>query len=442
MSSPFQPKRMILAVNCGSSSIKFKLCSITNLHVLISGQAENVVTKDTKPTISYVIHEDDHEEKESEEEQEDMQYDAVFERIIQILEESWSKHFPNGAAARDLIAAVAHRVVHGGTETEPMEIYPGHEEGLTKLEQLSDFAPLHNHRAIQVVKSCLHHLPESHQVLCFDTLFHSTLPEHVYTYPISEPPQPSPIPLRKYGAHGLSYSSILRSVAEYLDKPQDQCNLIIAHLGSGASVCQIRDGKSVDTSMGLTPLDGLPGGTRTGSVDPVLIFHHTPSCSDSVEWNDTKVTKAEMVMNKEGGMQAICGTSKFGIITSKLDDTNPGEANKYQLAYNVFLDRLLNYIGAYLLKSRGQVDGIVFSGGIGEKSSRLRSDVARYFDWMGCIIDQKVNDNVGKEKVVTEITAGDSKIRMFVCMTDEENECARMTLDVMKKQGAVDGRWQ
>lgn len=146
--------------------------------------------------------------------------------------------------------------------------------------------------------ACLEHLPESRQVLCFDTLFHQSIPPHVYTYPLAPPATATSIPYRKYGAHGLSYASVLSSVSAHLQKPAEELNLVVAHLGSGASVCAIKEGKSLDTSMGLTPLDGLPGGSRSGSVDPVLIFHHTKDASELVDFKGTKLSKGEMILNK------------------------------------------------------------------------------------------------------------------------------------------------
>ena len=430
---------MLLAVNCGSSSIKFKLFSLSNLDVLISGSASNVEVKGEKPSIKYIVHEPEHEqdEKVSEEEKEGMPYEDVFERVITLIEGSSSKHFAatgdskSKPRARDLIKVVAHRVVHGGTESEPMAIWPGHEEGLEEMDALSAFAPLHNHFAIQVVRFCLKHIPKARQILLFDTMFHSTLPPHVHTYPLAPSSENSPIPLRKYGAHGLSYASILDSVSSHLGKPKEKCTLVIAHLGNGASVCLVKDGKSWDTSMGLTPLDGLPGGTRTGSVDPVLVFHHTPNASEQVEIPGDRCARAEIVLNKQGGLQALAGTSNFGQITSSIEEDKGGkEGAKAQLAYDVFLDRLVNYVGAYVVKARGLsagLDGIVFSGGIGEKSTRLREDVGKIFSWMGCKLDQAANEAVGGDKrVVTEITGKDTNLRMFVCLTDEETQCARM----------------
>ncbi|CAE6451142.1 unnamed protein product [Rhizoctonia solani] len=422
---------MLLAVNCGSSSIKFKLYSLSDLDVLISGTASNVEVKGANPSIKYTVYEQgkDDDEKVSEEEKKGMPYEDVFERVIALVEGSSSKHFAQATGSkskprvRDLVKVVAHRVVHGGTAAEPMAIWPGREEGLEQMDALSAFAPLHNHFAVQVVRFCLKHIPNGRQILLFDTMFHSTIPPQVYTYPLEQSSEKTPIPLRKYGAHGLSYASILDSVASYLNKPKEQCTLVIAHLGSGASVCLVKEGKSWDTSMGLTPLDGLPGGTRTGSVDPVLVFHHTPDASEGVEIPGGHCARAEIVLNKQGGLQALAGTSDFGEITSTIEENAGGknETSGAQLAYDVFLDRLMNYVGAYVVKAKGlspNLDGIVFSGGIGEKSARLRADVGKMFSWMGCNVDQSANEAVGNDKrTVTEITREDTRLRMFVCLT-------------------------
>ncbi|KAG8707744.1 hypothetical protein FRC11_007188 [Ceratobasidium sp. 423] len=428
---------MLLAVNCGSSSIKFKLYTLSSLDVLISGKASNVEVKGEKPSIKYAVYGSgkDDGEKVSEEEKEGMPYEDVFERVIALIEGSSSKHFVQTSSnskprVRDLVKVVGHRIVHGGTEAEPMAIWPGHEQGLEQMDALNAFAPLHNPFAIQVVRFCLKHIPSGRQILLFDTMFHSTIPAHIYTYPLGPSSEKTAIPLRKYGAHGLSYASILDNVSSYLDKPKEQCTLVIAHLGNGASVCLVKEGESYDTSMGLTPLEGLPGGTRTGSVDPVLIFHHTPNASDEVEIPGGHCARAEIVLNKQGGLQALAGTSNFGQITSTMEESKEdGEKNGAQLAYDVFLDRIMNYIGAYVVKAKALssgLDGIVFSGGIGEKSVRLRADVGKMFSWMGCKVDQTENGAIGTKQTVTEITRKDSNLRILVCLTDEETQCARM----------------
>ncbi|KZV94841.1 acetate and butyrate kinase [Exidia glandulosa HHB12029] len=425
---------LLLAVNCGSSSIKFKLFEQPDLNVLISGSASNVAVKGARALIKYTVHAGQLEE-EREEEEEGMAYDEVFERIINHLESSSPEH-----QGRHAISIVAHRVVHGGTQSDPMLIYKGHEEGLELLDKLSEFAPLHNHRSVTTVRSCLEHLPKSTQVLCFDTLFHASLPPHIYTYPLEPPKEEPPIPLRKYGAHGLSYASILRDTADFLGKPQEQCNLVVAHLGSGASVCMIRHGKSADTTMGLSPLEGLPGGTRSGSVDPILIFHHTASASEMVEQGGGVVSKAELVLNKQAGLQALAGTSDFGKIVSRLDATPRDEPA--ELAYALFVDRVLNFVGAYMLKLIGageSVDGVVFSGGIGEKGARLRADVGKYLSAFGGQVDKARNESKDEDEGnVKRISSDASKIGIFVCKTDEEAQCARMARDWMNEHGRDD----
>ncbi|KAH7105202.1 acetate kinase [Auriculariales sp. MPI-PUGE-AT-0066] len=427
-------QQLLLAVNCGSSSIKFKLFALDTLKVLISGSASNVAVSGSRATIKLVTHADQ-EHQHKEEEEEGMEYDAVFERIIEQLEQSSEL----SQRDRHAIRIVAHRVVHGGAQTEPVVIYKGHEEGLEMLDKLSEFAPLHNHRAVTTVHSCLQHLPNSKQVLLFDTLFHSTIPPHIYTYPLEPPKEEPAIPLRKYGMHGLSYASILHDVAAFLQKPESECNLVVAHLGSGASVCMIRNGKSVDTSMGVSPLEGLPGGTRSGSVDPVLIFHHTPNAGALVEQGGGKVTKAELVMNKQGGLQALAGTSDFGQILARLDKSPPDE--KAELAYGVFADRVLNFVGSYTLKLLGapkasdaRMDALVFSGGIGERGARLRKDVGGYLRAFGGEVDDARNESKASESgSVKKISSEKSKIGILVCETDEETQCAKMAKDWMAR---------
>ncbi|KAF8326864.1 Acetokinase family-domain-containing protein [Cantharellus anzutake] len=446
---------MILALNCGSSSIKFKLFLLSDLQVLILGSASKVNSKGQKPVIKLVVHHDQGQKDETstEEEKEGMEYDAVFQRTIELIEASLSARFHvdtqtrGETKARDVIKLVAHRVVHGGSQAEPMALWPGHEAGLELLDKLSEFAPLHNHRAVQVVKSCLEHLPSSKQVLLFDTLFHQTIPRHIYTYPIPIPPSPPLIPLRKYGAHGLSYASILSLLSAHLAVPASSLSLVIAHLGSGASVCCVKDGKSLDTSMGLTPLEGLPGGTRSGSVDPALAFHAVDAAGEVVyAQGGLKLSKGEMTLNKEAGLLAVAGTSEFSAITLRAfgNDTNASEEEKEssKLAYDLFLDRLINFVAPYITKILGSspnahLDGIVISGGIGERSIQLRRDLASYLAWIGVELDDTRNEQVGRGdegRVVWEITKDDAKIKMFVCMTDEETQCARMAKDYIKEQ--------
>lgn len=264
-------------------------------------------------------------------------------------------------------------------------------------------------------------LPKATNIAFFDSTFHASIPAHIKTYPINQKVAKSN-KLRKYGFHGLSYAFITRSVAESLNKPAEDLNIIALHLGSGASACCIKNGKSLDTSMGLTPLAGLPGATRSGSVDPSLIFHFTHDAG-KLSQQGTKgmhITEAEQILNKESGWQALTGTTDFGVISQKAEE---GDAD-CKLAFDLFVDHLINYIGGYYLKLGGKVDALVWAGGIGEKGAQLRKRVT---DQAGCIgfeLDEERNKKPG-ENVVEDITKSGSKHKVLVCQTDEQTEMAR-----------------
>lgn len=327
------------------------------------------------------------------------------------------------------LGTITHRIVHGADTPQPAVVTKGHQSRLRRMEALTAFAPLHNHVAVSVVKGCLSHLPSARNLLYFDTTFHHSLPEHVYTYPV--PPTaagqglPGGMPFRKYGFHGLSYAYITKRVASFLGRSSSEVNLIVAHLGSGASVCAIANGKSVDTSMGLTPLEGLPGSSRSGSIDPSLPYHLIPPSSTrkeglTTEFAGMEMARAEYVLNKESGLGAVAGIGDFGEITKRMNASGKEEGEekrKAKLAFDLFEDRVAGYVGNYYCASAspplpffpppfyllsltffpllfpvlflfwtvklaplGGVDALVFSGGIGEKSSELRDALADRFE--------------------------------------------------------------
>jgi acetate kinase len=279
----------------------------------------------------------------------------------------------------------------------------------------------HNAPALSIVRAVTSQLPNATNIAYFDSSFHSTIPPHISTYPIS-PKIATHNQLRKYGFHGLSYAFILRSVANYLHKPAAETNLIALHLGSGASACCIKEGKSFDTSMGLTPLAGLPGATRSGSIDPSLVFHYThdagkPSPLSSKEMH---ITTAEEILNKKSGWRALTGTTDFGAITTRAQRGEP----ESKLAFDIFVDRILGFVGGYYVRLGGEVDALVFAGGIGEKGAALRRAVVGQAKCLGFVLDEERNENVG-EDVVEEISAKESRHRVLVCKTDEQLEMAR-----------------
>jgi len=271
------------------------------------------------------------------------------------------------------------------------------------------------------VRSCVKILPKAKNIAYFDSAFHSTLPEAIRTYPI-DPSIAQKNKLRKYGFHGISYAFIVRSVADFLSKPQSELNVIALHLGSGASMCAIKNGKSEDTTMGLTPLAGLPGATRSGSIDPSLIFHFThdagmPSHSST---KDLHISTAEEILNKQSGWAALTGTTDFGKISSSDDPA-------CKLAFDIFADRILGYIGSYYVKLEGKVDALVFAGGIGERGDKLRSRVVEKIRCLGFELDVAKNGEKITE-VVQDIGKVGAKHRVLVCQTDEQFEMARGTV--------------
>lgn len=307
-------------------------------------------------------------------------------------------------------------------------------------------------------------LPESKNLLCFDTLFHvsdiddgkrrlltsvqQTLPPAVYKYTLPPTNVDTVIPLRKYGFHGLSYASITHTLSKELGRP---ANLVVCHLGSGCSAACIHEGKSIDTSMGLTPLEGLVGGTRTGSIDPTAIFHHTPDYAEPIP--ELHVNKAEYVMNKKSGLLGLSGTTNFGHIcerkSAKVGDVlgkneksdgfkvTKEDKENAQITYEVFLDRLMAYLSQYVLKLAyqaggvGKIDGIVFAGGIGEHSVELRKDAIGRLGVLGVKIDDKKNEaGVPDGKTQVLVSSPDSSVKVYIVLTDEEGWTAHMAREV------------
>jgi acetate kinase len=272
------------------------------------------------------------------------------------------------------------------------------------------------------MKACHDHLPNVTNVACFDSSFHHSMPDYVKAYAIDQKIAKEK-GLRKYGFHGLSYSYILREVSKFLSKDASQTSIIALHLGSGASACAIKNGASIDTTMGLTPVSGLPGGTRSGDIDPSLIFHYTSNVAklSPSSTKDLHISTAEEILNKMSGWKALTGTSNFGEIAK------PDAPDTYKLALKIFVDRIVGYIGSYYVKLRGQVDALVFAGGIGEKSAYLRQLVVEQCACLGLTIDQNANKGYEGGKSVSNIGTS-QQIRTLVCETDEGYEMAYNTM--------------
>ncbi|EXJ93844.1 acetate kinase [Capronia coronata CBS 617.96] len=313
------------------------------------------------------------------------------------------------------IQYACHRVVQGGRFREDQLLT---KETFDIINKLSDLAPLHNAAAVSLMLACHRHLPKVINVACFDSGFHQTMPDYVKSYAIDQKIAEQK-GLRKYGFHGLSYKYMTRRIARHLGKPESELNMIALHLGSGASACAIKNGESIDTTMGLTPVSGLPGGTRTGDIDPSLVFHYTSDAS-ALSPNSTKdlhISTAEEILNKQSGWKALTGTTDF----SKIADPNAPDTHK--LAFNIFVDRVVGYIGNYYVKLGGNVDALVFAGGIGEKSVYLREVVTQKVSCLGFTLDHEKNQNAAEGGDVVDIGSSD-KQRTLVCETDEDYEMA------------------
>lgn len=430
-------KKIVLSVNAGSSSVKISAYSA------LFGQApiqiaEAQMSGLTAPpaTLKYTRRGEKVIKDEEVKDQKVFDQADAFEILLKTLIDD------NGVpeiSSKEDIAYVCHRIVHGGDFVRPKLIS---DETYHNLEKLNDLAPLHNSTSLVIVHRCMSDLPKTTlNIACFDSQFHHTIPEHIRTYPINQDIARSNH-LRKYGFHGISYAFITRATAEFLDKPVENVNIIALHLGSGASACAIKGGKSLDTSMGLTPLAGLPGATRSGSVDPSLVFHYASDVGklSPASTKELHISRAEEILNKESGWKALTGTTNFGTITAALDSSSSSsgklsqeEVAKMRLAFNLFVDRICGFIGSYYISLQGQVDALVFAGGIGEKSDRLRQAVVEQVSCLGFgPVDKdanvtRVKDELDDDHAVIEIAPTSRKggHRVLVCKTDEQFEMAR-----------------
>ncbi|KAJ6630944.1 Acetokinase family-domain-containing protein [Mycena sp. CBHHK59/15] len=413
--------KLLLSVNAGSSSLKICLYRVLPgasgdndsepVELVLTSSISNISAPPAKFSFKVVK---DSASAKNEEPLSIKDHASAFTHFLDCL-----RHEAN--IDRTDISHVCHRVVHGGDYTDPVVI---NDEAYTHIERLSDLAPLHNGSSLSVIKTCLSELPNAKSIAFFDTAFHRSIPHHIASYPIDQKIAKQR-GLKKYGFHGLSYAFILRSVSRFLQRPAESLNLIVLHLGSGASACCIQHGQSLDTSMGLTPLNGLPGATRSGAIDPSLIFHYTNKAGRMSHEKGTAVhlhvTQAEHILNTQAGWKALTGTTDFARITTRAD---AGDADA-RLAFDLFADRVLNYVGSYHLKLGGVVDALVFSGGIGEHSAELRALIGARVRCLGYpALDEERNGQVDKvEGVVVDVGpagSGETEKRMLVCRTDEQ----------------------
>jgi len=403
--------KIILSVNAGSSSLKVSVYKVEARGSEPEQLAEAQLSGLTAPPVRLSYRRGAHRIH-------DREVAAVadapqaFAYILQQLQDDDGLPAVSSPAS---FSHACHRVVHGGDYAAAHELDAATYE---QLQELTALAPLHNAAALAIVRAVQAALPAARNVAVFDSAFHRSIPAHICTYAI-DPAVAARNRLRKYGFHGISYAFIARATAAYLAKPVERLNIVALHLGSGASACAIRAGQSLDTSMGLTPLAGLPGATRSGSVDPSLVFHFThdagrPSPGSSKELH---VTAAEEILNKQSGWKALTGTTDFGQISGS-------DSAECKLAFALFVNRVQNYVGSYYVALGGEVDALVFAGGIGEKGARFREAVVEKASCLGFEIDAERNARK-IEQVVQDVGREGARHRTLVVQTDEQFEMAR-----------------
>lgn len=395
----------VLVLNCGSSSVKFKLFDMAQYRELAGGVAEQI--GESVGRLSVALTDAQGEEAEQQREQAIADHGAAIAMIEQILRES------RLLAGPEDVGAIGHRVVHGGEKFQ--ESTRIDQEVVEAIRELSHLAPLHNPANLVGIEATLQHYPNAAQVAVFDTAFHQSMPPHAYHYAIADALYREHS-IRRYGFHGTSHRFVTHEAAAYLGKQIDDVNLIVLHLGNGASAAAIRGGKSVDTSMGLTPLEGLVMGTRCGDLDPAIIFH-LHSLGHSVDDIDD-------MLNRASGLKGICGSNDMRDVLEARDEGS----KQAELALEIYCYRIRKYIGAYTAVL-GRVDGIVFTAGIGENAPPIREQVCASLNGMGIELDAQ--RNAVRNHDVRTISSDDSTVPVLVVPTNEELEIARQTMQIV-----------
>ncbi|WP_262122490.1 acetate/propionate family kinase [Anaerococcus sp. Marseille-Q5996] len=394
----------ILVINCGSSSLKYQLFNMENEEVMVKGLVERIGIEGSRLVQKnngdeFVIEEamQNHTEAVSH------VFDALIDSengVIESLEE---------------IDAVGHRFVHGGEKMTKSALIT--DEVKDAINEAAKFAPLHNPANLMGLKACEELLPNVPNVAVFDTAFHQTMPAKTYLYGIDYKYYEEDS-IRKYGFHGTSHNYITNRAADLLGKSVEETNIISAHLGNGSSITAVKEGKSFDTTMGLTPLEGLVMGTRSGDLDPAVVTY--------IEEKDgLSAREINNILNKESGVLGVSGVSSD---FRDLEDAAKGGNERAQVALDMFTTRTKRYIAGYMAEIE-KVDAIVFTGGIGENSIEMREDTLKGFEQFGIKIDQEANKVRGGEHV---ISTEDSKVKVMVIATNEELMIARDTQDLVK----------
>ena len=390
----------VLVINCGSSSLKFQLINSESEAVLAKGLCERIGI-DGRLTYQPAGGEKNVSEKAM----------PTHTEAIQFVIDALTDTDTGVVKSLDEIGAVGHRVVHGGEKfAKSVVVTP---EVKAAIAECNDLAPLHNPANLIGIEACESLMPGTPQVVVFDTAFHQTMPEKAYMYGLPYEYYEK-YKVRRYGFHGTSHSFVSKRVAEIVGKPYNATKTIVCHLGNGASVSAVLNGESVDTSMGLTPLEGLVMGTRSGDIDPAIMEFIAKK-------ENLDIAGIMNVLNKKSGVEGVSGVSSD---FRDLEAAAKAGNKRAELAIDVFAYRVAKYVGAYTAAMNG-VDNIVFTAGIGENCALVRTKVCSYLGYLGITIDEEANGKRGEEIV---ISTPDSKVKVLVVPTNEELAIARETV--------------
>ena len=392
----------ILVLNCGSSSLKYQLINMENDEVIASGKYERIGEQEAfithkalgkKITINHVAL--DHTE-------------AIDFNLKQLTNPEYKV-----IDSLDEINAIGHRLVHGGEKINESTIID--DKVIDIVKECIDLAPLHNPAGIMGIEACKKVMPGKPMVGVFDTAFHQTMPKEKYIYPIAYEYYEK-YGIRKYGFHGTSHMYVSQRLAEI--ENNQNLKVVTCHLGQGSSICAVKDGKSIDTSMGLTPLGGIPMVTRSGDLDPSVVTF-------LMKKENMTADEVENVLNKKCGVQGISGLAPD---FREIEAASYGENERAQIAIKTFTYSIASYVAKYAV-AMGGLDAIVFTGGVGENQINIRKSICEQLEFMGVDIDVDANNMRGEEKLITK---PDSKVKAYVIPTNEELMIAKETMRLIK----------
>ena len=394
----------VLVINCGSSSLKFQFINSDTEEVMAKGLCERIGLD------GRLVYQKEGADKETTEA--DM---PTHKQAIQMVLEALMNPATGVIKSLDEVDAVGHRVVHGGEKFASSVII--NDEVMAAVEECNDLAPLHNPANLIGIRACQELMPKAPMVAVFDTAFHQTMPEKAYIYGLPYDYYRK-YKVRRYGFHGTSHSYVSQHMAEFLKMDYNNSKMIICHLGNGASISAVMNGTCVDTSMGLTPLEGLVMGTRSGDIDPAIMEFIAKK-------ENLDIAGVMNVLNKKSGVTGVSDglSSDFRDLEEAMNSGNENAAR----AIEVFCYRVAKYIGAYAAAMNG-VDAIAFTAGIGENAILVRSKVCEYLGYLGITLDQEANAKRGVDVV---ISTSDSKVKVCVIPTDEEMKICKETVALL-----------